>query len=172
VILLRSAKFEIRHRSGASRLGGADLDDIACQAASDALLSIMRKVREFRGDSKFTTWAARFVVFEVKAKLRQHAATHTTLPLLPEHDDAGLAEADSSPDLQAEARDLANAALIVINTQFSTHQRTVFLTLLACDLSAAVVGVRMGLNANSVYQTVFRARQCLRSRLLAQGFLA
>ncbi len=170
-ILLRAAKFELRQRSSAARVGGTDLDDIAYQAASDALLSVMRRAREFRGDSKFTTWATRFVAFEVTAKLRQHVAAHRALPLLPEHC-AGLVDEQSNPDHEIEARDLADAVLIVVNTWFSAHQRAVFFMVLTRGLPAAVAGRQIGLNANTVYQTVFRARQCLRSHLLAQGFLA
>src|SRR5690242_12925091 len=35
-VLLRAAKFEVAQRRSAHHLGGADVDDIACQAASDA----------------------------------------------------------------------------------------------------------------------------------------
>lgn len=35
---------------------GPELDDLAYQAAADALLAIMAKVGQFRGESRFTTW--------------------------------------------------------------------------------------------------------------------
>src|SRR3954471_11494877 len=34
-ILLRAARFEVAQRRGAHRVSGADVEDIACQAASD-----------------------------------------------------------------------------------------------------------------------------------------
>jgi hypothetical protein len=61
-ILLRAARFELARAFRPKTPSGPDLDDIACQAASDALLLVIRKATEFRGDSRFTTWATRFVV--------------------------------------------------------------------------------------------------------------
>jgi len=169
-ILLRAAKVEVAQRCNAHHLSGADLDDIACQAASDALLLIIRKAGEFRGESRFTTWATRFVGFEVRAKLRQHAARHRTIGLVPEHD-ARLVEANADPSVQAEARELAEAIRAVVNGRFSARQRTVFVALLMPDVTPEHVGLQLGLNANAIYQIAFRARRCLRAQLCAEGLL-
>ncbi len=45
------------------------------------MLAILGKLDSFRGESRFTTWAYRFVVLEVSSKLgrryqRQHPAEH------------------------------------------------------------------------------------------------
>jgi RNA polymerase sigma-70 factor (ECF subfamily) len=170
VILLRAAKFEVARRRSAHHVGLADLDDIACQAASDALLRIIRKAHHFRGDSKFTTWATRFVGFEVRAKLRQHVSRNRTVGLGPEHDEQ-LVEPNSDPHLHAEAHELVGAIHGVVNDRFSAHQRTVFLALLMCDVTPADLGLQMGLSANAIYQIAFRARHCLRRELRANGFL-
>lgn len=169
-ILLRAAKFEVGQRRSAHHLGGADLDDIACQAASDALLLIIRKAGEFRGDSRFTTWATRFVGFEVRAKLRQYASRRRTVALAPEHQEQ-LVDANSDPSVQAEGQELAEAIHRVVNDRFSSHQRKVFLALLMRDVTPADLASRMGLNANAIYQIAFRARHCLRSQLRANGLL-
>lgn len=169
-ILLGAAKFEVAQRRHAHHLGGADLDDIACEAASDALLLVIRKAGEFRGDSRFTTWATRFVGFEVRAKLRQHVSRHRTVGLAPEHDEQ-LAEANSDPSVHVEAVELAGAIRGVVNDRFTANQRTVFLALLMCDVTPAHLGLQMGLNANAIYQIAFRARRCLRGQLRADGFL-
>jgi len=54
-MLLRIAHSELRRRSGQLRITGPELDDLAYQAAADALLAIMAKVGQFRGESRFTT---------------------------------------------------------------------------------------------------------------------
>jgi RNA polymerase sigma-70 factor, ECF subfamily len=169
-VLLRAAKFEVAQRHNAHQVGGADLEDIACQAASDALLLVIRKAGEFRGDSRFTTWATRFVGFEVRAKLRQHASRHRTVEIGPEHDEQ-LAEANSDPCVHAEAQELAGAIRGVVNDRFSANQRTVFLALLMCAVTPADLGLQMGLNANAIHQIAFRARHCLRGQLRTNGFL-
>jgi RNA polymerase sigma factor (sigma-70 family) len=169
-ILLRAARFEVGQRQTAHHLGGADLDDIACEAASDALLLVVRKAGEFRGESRFTTWATRFVGFEVRAKLRQHVSRRRAVGLTPELDEQ-QAEANSDPSVHAEAQELAGAIRGVVNQRFTAKQRTVFLALLMCDVTPADLGLQMGLNANAIYQTAFRARHCLRGQLRTDGFL-
>jgi RNA polymerase sigma factor (sigma-70 family) len=169
-ILLRAARFEVAQRRSGRHIGGADLEDIACQAASDALLLVIRKAGEFRGGSRFTTWATRFVAFEVRAKLRQHLSRHRQVGLEAQHDEQ-LVDVNADPCVHAQAQELAEAIRGVVNDRFSTNQRTVFLALLISDVTPAALGSRMGLNANAIYQIVFRARHCLRGELRANGFL-
>src|SRR5262249_42486500 len=67
-------RFEIgRRRSAFPQLGGADLDDLAWQSADDALMSVLRRLGDFRGDSRFTTWASKFAIVEAGVKVRKHA---------------------------------------------------------------------------------------------------
>jgi len=39
------------------RLRDSDHEDLAQQSADDALMAVLRKLGDFRGDSRFTTWA-------------------------------------------------------------------------------------------------------------------
>src|SRR4051812_43078806 len=66
-LLLRIARAELQRRHGQFRITGPELDDLAYQAAADALLAIDLKRGQFRGESRFTTWACKFVIFEVSA---------------------------------------------------------------------------------------------------------
>lgn len=56
-LLLRAARSELPRRAPRIRVSGPELDDLAHQAADDALMSITSKLASFRGDSRFTTWA-------------------------------------------------------------------------------------------------------------------
>jgi RNA polymerase sigma-70 factor (ECF subfamily) len=170
-ILFRAARREARQRGRHFRVAGPDLDDLACQAASDALLLIIRKVRDFRGESRFTTWAIRFVVFEVIAKLRQHVRRRGSSTSLPPELWEGLPAAHPSPDIEAEARDLARAVLQAVDSHLTAKQRTVLIGLVRGATPADLAG-ELELNANAIYQTMFRARRRLRLHLVAQGYLA
>src|SRR5919198_1452861 len=71
-LLLRAARFEVaRRRAMLPHLRGGDLDDIANQAASDALMGVLRRLEDFRGESRFSTWAYKFAIYEAAAKLRK-----------------------------------------------------------------------------------------------------
>jgi RNA polymerase sigma-70 factor (ECF subfamily) len=170
-ILFRAARREARQRAIYLRVTGPDLDDLACQAASDALLLIIRKFRDFRGESRFTTWATGFVVFQVIAKLRQHVRRYRSSTSLPPELWEELPAAHPSPDLEAEARDLARVVLQAVDSHLTAGQRTVFLGLVRGATPAALAG-ELELNANAVHQTMFRARRSLRHQLTTQGYLA
>ena len=75
------ARGELQRRSGQLRITGPELDDLAYQATADALLAIVAKLDQFRGESKFTTWAYKFVIFEVAAKIGRHFWSNQTVPM-------------------------------------------------------------------------------------------
>ena len=83
-LLLAAAHSELRRRSSV-RIEGRERDDLAHQAADDALLAITSKLDRFRGDSRFATCAYKFVMFEVSAKLGRH---HWRNPPVQAGDDA------------------------------------------------------------------------------------
>ena len=80
-LLLRVARAELRRRAARLRIAGPELDDLAHQAAADALLAITGKLGQFRGESRFTTWAYKFVIFEVSAKIGRHFWQRPTVPM-------------------------------------------------------------------------------------------
>src|ERR1700722_1085175 len=70
--LVRIALAEVRRRAAGTPVAGRELDDVAHQAADDAMLAVLAKLADFRGESRFITWAYRFVILEVSAKLGRH----------------------------------------------------------------------------------------------------
>src|SRR5258705_1392867 len=66
--LLRIALSEVHRRRLRTPVNGPELTDIAYQAAADAMLAILAKLPAFRGESRFTTWAYKFVILEVSTK--------------------------------------------------------------------------------------------------------
>ena len=97
-LLLSEARYQVRRRTAAlAHPSGRDLDDLAMQAADDALVAILGKLDRFRGDALFSTWARRFAELEVPGKIRRrlgHARetpTETeTLELHPARDEDAL----------------------------------------------------------------------------------
>ena len=79
--LLRVAYSEVRRRRGDLGVSGPELDDLAHQAADDALMAVVGKVGQFRGESRFTTWAFRFVIFEVATKVSRHFWREPATPM-------------------------------------------------------------------------------------------
>ena len=71
-MLLRVARADAWRRSHQLNFAGPELDDIAHQAADDALVAICAKLGQFRGESRFSTWAYKFAVLEVGIKMNRH----------------------------------------------------------------------------------------------------
>ena len=73
-LLLRASRFEVRRRAAALGLAGdPELDDIAQQAADDALLAVMSRLDRFERRSRFTTWAYKFAIHTAGVAVRRHA---------------------------------------------------------------------------------------------------
>src|SRR3712207_6764900 len=128
-MLLGAARFECaRRRPGLPYLRGNDLDDVANQAADDALVSILARLDTFRGASRFTTWAYKFALFEAAVKLRRRAWQGREIPLEPES--WGLfSSAGIEPDESVEHGELIEVLQRAIAEILTPHQRRVLVAL-------------------------------------------
>ena len=100
--LRREAWFHPRLRTnGMSELPRSDLDDLAVRAEeSDALLAVLRKLDDYRGEGQFWIWARRFDQLEAPASIRRRLG-HDRLTNDPEHAFA-LPDPGSSPQERVE----------------------------------------------------------------------
>src|SRR4051812_12522430 len=81
-LLLRAAQFELGRRSASlAHVAQRERDDLAVQAADDALVAILKKLDTFRGASRFTTWAYKFALLEAGVKARRRAWEHREVQL-------------------------------------------------------------------------------------------
>ena len=168
-LLLRAARFEIsRRRAAFPQLRGADLDDLAWQSADDALMSILRRLGDFRGDSRFTTWACKFAIVEAGAKVRRHAWRGREIPLTPALWPI-VADAAPSPHQHAEARDLLGALKEEIEWQLTARQREVFAAIALGGVPIDVLAERLDSTRGALYKTLHDARRKLRAALAARG---
>ena len=149
---------------------GPELDDLAQQAADDALMTITSKIDEFRGASRFTTWAYKFVVFEVAGKV---AATRLAPPgPHARRRTFGTGWRTASPRLpgaRAEQRDMLEALRSAIAIDLTERQRYVFVAVALNEIPSDVVALELGSNRNAIYKNLFDARRTLRSSLAAAG---
>ena len=164
-ILVRAARFEIaRRRPGLPHLRGDDLDDIANEAADDALMSVLRRLDDFRGASRFTTWAYKFALLETAVKLRKRAWQGRELPLEPESWTL-FASTGLQPDAAAEQGAVLAALQEAINDVLTPHQRRVLIALALNGVPIDVLADRLNTNRNALYKTLHDARRKLRKHL-------
>ncbi len=164
-LLLRAARFEVaRRRSALPHLRGDELDDIANEAADDALMSVLRRLDDFRGDSRFTTWVYKFALLEAAVKLRKRAWQGREVPLEPESWDL-FSSAGLEPDAEAEQSELLSTLQSAIADVLTPHQRRVLVALALNEVPIDVLAERLNTNRGALYKTLHDARRKLRKHL-------
>ena len=170
-LLVRVARAEVARRGPRVRITGPELDDLAWQAAADALMAVTGKLGQFRGESRFTTWACKFAIFEVSAKIGRHFWRHPAVPLDAEDWDRLPDRFGFDPAQEAEWRDLAAALRRAVDDELTARQREVFVAIVLNGVPLDVLVLELGSNRNAIYKVLFDARRKLRSVLVANGYL-
>lgn len=169
-LLLKAARFELsRRRASLSYVRGEELEDIAMQAADDALMAVLRKLDGYRGESRFTTWAYKFALLEAGVRLRRRAWQEREV-VLDEYGWTRFAEPASGPDADAEQAELLEALGACIGDGLTPHQRQVLVALAIDGIPIDVVAERLGTNRGALYKTLHDARRKLRATLAERGF--
>jgi len=168
-LLRRAAAFEIARRRGSlSHVRDDEVEDLVQQSASDALMAILRKLGDYRGASRFTTWAYKFAVLEAGVKLRRRAWQGREVPLEPER----WPQADGGPSTHegVTQRELLDAIRRAIDSELTPHQRDVLVAVAINGVPIDVMAERLNTTRGALYKTLHDARRKLRRRLRADGF--
>jgi RNA polymerase sigma-70 factor (ECF subfamily) len=171
-LLLRAARFEVARRgraAGVSHGGSGELDDLAMQAADDALVAILSKLHTYRGDSCFTTWAYKFALLEAAVKMRRRPWHGREVPLEPEGWGRLLEDRQVSPGGEAEASELIRAVRDAIAEVLTAQQRAVLVAITLDDVPIDVLAERRGTTRGALYKSLHDARRKLRARLAQDG---
>jgi RNA polymerase sigma-70 factor (ECF subfamily) len=169
-LLLRAARFEVsRRRAALSHVRGEELDDIALQAADDALVAVLAKLDDYRGASRFTTWAYKFALLEAGVRVRRRAWQEREVVLEPEAWPL-VADAGQDPHDRAETGELMQALRDSIDGCLTDHQREVLVALTLNGVPLDVLADRLNTSRGALYKTLHDARRKLRSQLARRDF--
>jgi RNA polymerase sigma-70 factor (ECF subfamily) len=170
-LLLRGARFELgRRRAALSYVRGEELDDIAMQAANDALVSVLAKLDDFRGASRFTTWAYKFALLEAGVRLRRRAWQGREVLLEPDGW-TNFADRGNSTYEGLEQTELLATLRDAIDDVLTPHQREVFVALALNDVPIDVLAERLNSTRGALYKALHDARRKLRRELAASGLV-
>jgi RNA polymerase sigma-70 factor (ECF subfamily) len=168
-LLLRAARFEVnRRRPTIPHLRGNELDDIAMEAADDALMSVLRRLDDFRGASRFTTWVYKFALLEAAVKLRKRAWQGREVPLEPETWSL-FSGGGPGPECEVEQGELLSALRAAIDEVLTPHQRRVLVALTLNGVPIDVLAERLNTSRGALYKTLHDARRKLRAHLDESG---
>jgi len=177
-LLLRSTLYFFSRNSG--DFGGLNRDEILQRAedcAQDALIALMDRLSEFRGDSKFTTWAYKFAINTALMAARRERWKGVSLDELASFNESNFFEwvmqdkvnavAPEQSVLQEEVREMI---LNVIEHELTDKQRSVLSMMVLNDVPMDEVVRHFGINRNAIYKLLHDARRKLKSGLQARGF--
>jgi RNA polymerase sigma-70 factor, ECF subfamily len=163
-LLLRAARFEAARRRGRLPHLRDELEEIAHEAAGDAVIGVLGHLDDFRGESRFTTWVYKFAVLETAVKLRKRAWQGREVPLEPGRWDL-FASVGLAPDEQAEQSELLSTLQAAIREVLTPHQRRVLVALTLNGVPIDVLADRLDTTRGALYKTLHDARCKLRSHL-------
>ena len=177
-ILLRAALYFFSRNLG--DFGGLSRDEILQRAedcAQDALIAVMRHLQDFRGDSKFTTWAYKFAINISLMAARKEKWKGVSLDELSEAGEdtvAGWLTHDKSdgaaPEASAMQDELRSIIRDVIECELTDKQRQVLLLMVFNEVPMDEVVRHFGSNRNSIYKLLHDARLKVKAGLQARGF--
>jgi RNA polymerase sigma-70 factor (ECF subfamily) len=168
-LLVRVAVHELwrRHRQLGS-VRGPEFNDLAQQAAGDAVMKILSRLDRFEGLSRFTTWAYKFAIFEVSTKVARHAWRRQP----PDRDPRAVEELGDTlaPTLgdRLEYREQLRALSAAIG-QLTDRQRRVFVAIALNEIPIDILALQLGTSRNAIYKNLFDARRNLRQIMAAAG---
>src|SRR6266702_3519905 len=116
-------------------------------------LRITGTIGQFRGESRFTTWACKFVIFEVSAKIGRHFWRHPGVPLDAEDWDRLPGRFGFDPAEEAEWRDLLAALHRAVDQELTARQRRVFVAIVLNSVPLDTLVIEMAANRNAIYKT-------------------
>src|SRR5687768_3555293 len=161
-ILLRAVLFLFSRNLGDfGGLARNEILQIAEDCAQEALIAVMNRLSDFRGDSRFTTWAYKFAVNIALMTARRERWKGVSLDQLSFSEDGTLFEwmmRDKSPGLapdqtamQGEVREIIQQ---VIEHDLTDKQRRVLLMVVFKEVPMDEVVQRLGTNRNAIYKTL------------------
>jgi RNA polymerase sigma-70 factor, ECF subfamily len=170
-LLLRAARFELsRRRAALSHVRGEELDDLAVQAADDAMVALLAKLDSYRGASRFTTWAYKFALLEAGVRVRRRAWQGREVVLEPGAWPS-FADEGASVERGREGAELLGALQRAVRDELTEHQREVFTALALNEVPIDVLAERLDTTRGALYKTLHDARRKLRAELEAAGYL-
>lgn len=175
IYLLRAVLYFFSQSPGDLRgLARNEIEQIAQDLAQDALLTILKNLDDFRGESKFTTWAYRFAINMSLVEARRQRWKNVSLDRILEDSelpDFQFEDKESpDPDRSAQQQEIWNQVRDVIENELTDRQRAILTAIVFDDVPVDVVTQEFKMNRNAVYKMVHDARVKLKKRLEERGF--
>jgi RNA polymerase sigma-70 factor, ECF subfamily len=173
--LLRASRYALSRSRNALRLAPTDMDQLAEDSTQDALSSVLEHLHEFRGESRFTTWAYAFAVNAALAAARRERWGRVSLDRLLDQSDlagrlAGASPVPADPQKRALQGEMVAALRDAIETRLTPRQRQALTAVVFESVPLDELARHWGSNRNALYKLLHDARRKLKTHLRTRGF--
>jgi RNA polymerase sigma-70 factor (ECF subfamily) len=171
-LLLRAARYQATQMAETQRLDAIQLDEIVEASADQATASVLGRLSEFTGRSKFTTWVYKFGILATAVAVRRAAWDHHELEVdqLGESDTHAPAQAQAQAET-VESSEFSREVADAVERSLTPHQRRVALALIVRRVPIDVLADRLATDRNALYKTLHDARRQVRADLMDRGCL-
>lgn len=177
-LLLRAALvFFNRNLSDFGGLSQNEILHLAEDCAQDALIAVMKRLPDFRGDSKFTTWAYKFSINHALMAARHERVRGISLDELTSSGESNYLDwlvedvsDGSAPEESMMRAEIRRVIRDVIDRELTDKQRAVLFMIIFNDAPMDEVVQHMGSNRNAIYKMLHDARKKLKNGLQIRGF--
>jgi RNA polymerase sigma-70 factor, ECF subfamily len=176
-LLLRAALYFFSRNLGDFQgVGQEEILQRAEDCAQDALIAVLDHLSDFRGDSKFTTWAYKFAINIAMVSARRERWKWVSLDALAADEGNSIDKllqdisAVIPPEQSVLQSEVQRIIQDVISNDLTGKQRQVLVLMLIHDVPLDEVVRHFGSNRNAVYKLLHDARRKLKSSLAANGF--
>ena len=162
------------HRSDLASWGRRAVRDLAEDLAQETLVEIRASLDSFRGESKFTTWAYRFVINRAASELRRQRYQNLSLDQIREEEPNNVFQAiigdreKIEPEQLAEQHYYLDLLREIVETELSERQRVAMIGVHWQGRSMDEVAATLGLTRNALYKLLHDAHKSIRAGLLAR----
>jgi RNA polymerase sigma-70 factor (ECF subfamily) len=166
--LRREAVLHVRLRTRMiSDFPRSDIDDLAVEAADDALMALLRKLDNYRGDSQFWTWARRFAALEAPVSIRRRIGRDRVGIARDPDVLLNVADRGASVSDQVEQRERLQTVSAAIAGSLTARQRRVMLAVAINGVAPQTLAAELSTTPGAIYKTLHDARRTLRARVAA-----
>ena len=157
---------------------GRNRDEILQRAedgAQEALIAVMNHLSDFRGDSKFTTWAYKFAINIALMTSRRERWKNVSLDQFSQAGEGPSAEwmirdESTGPDQSALQGEVGDIIRDVIEHDLTDKQRQILILMVFNDVPMDEVVRQFDTNRNAIYKMLHDARRKLKNSLQTRGF--
>ena len=177
-ILLRAVLYFFNRNAGdLSGLARDEALQLAEDCAQEALIAVLNHLSDFRGDSKFTTWAYKFAINIALMAARRARWKDVSLDqLFPARDGSSSKwiildkSSEVAPDQSAMQDEIRHVIQEVFEHDLTDKQRQVLLLIVFNEVPMDEVVRLLDTNRNAIYKMLHDARRKLKSGLQSRGF--